>query len=74
MRFNFGEPTSTLTATDQLRWTDTFAGVTFDCGDCGSSDTVETDTLNPSGMGYLVRCESGHVTVGRPPARFLASV
>ena len=72
MRFYFGEPTERLTADDQERWRETFRDVTFACGeaDCGSENTQEVDELVPAGTMHKVMCEHGHVTVGRPPARF----
>lgn len=74
MRFYFGEPTDTLTREDQVRWMETFDGVTFACGDtsCRSENTSEVDELVPAGTMHKVRCEAGHVTVGLPPARFRA--
>ncbi len=74
MRFYFGEPTSTLTLDDQVRWMEVFDGVTFACGDtsCGSEVTSEVSDLVPAGTMHKVRCEHGHVSVGIPPARFRA--
>lgn len=74
MRFDWSEPTERLTIEDQERWSKVFAEVTFACGDCDSEDTVETDQRVPAGTHHMVRCPAGHVTVGRPPARFRAPV
>lgn len=74
MRFNFGPPTDTLTLEDQQRWQATFQDVTFACTECSSEDTVETSETVPAGTHAMVRCHEGHVTVGRPPARFRAPV
>ncbi|MFE0025474.1 hypothetical protein [Amycolatopsis sp. NPDC059021] len=46
----------------------TWACVLFQCPT--PEDTVETDELVPSGVHYKVRCASGHVPNGMPPARF----
>lgn len=73
MRFDWPEPTDQLTAEDQKRWSEVFANVTFCCSDCGSEDTTETEQRVPAGTHAMVRCEQGHVTVGRPPARFRSS-
>ncbi|RTL65867.1 MAG: hypothetical protein EKK42_20185 [Pseudonocardiaceae bacterium] len=56
-----------LSADDIARFTSLWSGVVFDCGECGSADTVEVDELVPAGTMHKVRCERGHVSVGTPP-------
>ncbi|GAB3000898.1 MULTISPECIES: hypothetical protein [Amycolatopsis] len=58
---------------DARKYQEFFKNITWACDlfRCPTpEDTVETDELVPSGVHYKVRCASGHVTNGIPPARF----
>jgi hypothetical protein len=69
MQFFFrGEPSE-----EAKKYRKFFENITWACVDfrCPTpEDTVETNELVPSGVHYKVRCASGHVTNGIPPARF----